>query len=107
MGRLTTLKPRLGTLDTRRVAPAQIQTQGTQRTRGSAWMTIRDRILRRDNGTCKCSECAQAGRLRLAHEVDHVTPLWKGGKDDESNLSAINADCHKRKTAREAAERGR
>lgn len=70
-------------------------------------MTIRDRILRRDCGVCKCAECALTGRLRPAQEVDHVTPLWKGGKDDESNLSAINADCHKRKTAREAAERGR
>lgn len=39
--------------------------------------------------------------IREATEVDHVVPLAKGGTDDASNLVAINAVCHARKTARD------
>lgn len=35
----------------------------------------------------------------MATEVDHITPKAKGGTDDADNLQAINAECHKRKTA--------
>ena len=33
-----------------------------------------------------------------ASHVDHIMPKEKGGSDDDSNLQAINAECHKRKT---------
>jgi 5-methylcytosine-specific restriction enzyme A len=40
--------------------------------------------------------------------VDHITSKAKGGSDDLENLQAICDDCHKAKTADEAAEaRGR
>lgn len=102
MGRLKALKPRIATLRTERMTPA---TTSSIRTRGNAWMKVRDRILRRDNGLCRCDTCKATGALRLAHEVDHRTPLWKGGTDDDSNLCAINRDCHEAKTKAEAAER--
>lgn len=73
----------------------------TDRIRGARWMEIRAEVLRRDGGICRCSECARLGRLRIAHEVDHVVPLHKGGSNDPENLSAINSDCHKDKSARE------
>jgi 5-methylcytosine-specific restriction protein A len=103
MSRLQTLKPRIQTLDTRRIAtPA-----GTERIRGRALQTIRDRILRRDCGICHCAACQATCALKPAHEVDHRVPLWMGGAEDDSNRYAINADCHKAKTALEAAERAR
>ena len=40
-----------------------------------------------------------------APELDHIEPLWRGGRDDESNFQGLCRDCHAAKTAREAAER--
>lgn len=101
MGRLQTLKPRIGTLDTRRGSPVV----ATERIRGRALQTIRDRILYRDAGICRCDTCKATGALKPAHEVEHRTPLWAGGAEDDQNRYAINSDCHKAKTAREAAQR--
>lgn len=66
---------------------------------GRAWEKLRLIILRRDGGICHCPEC-QGGKLqlRLANEVDHIIPKAQGGTDDESNLRAVNSDCHKRLT---------
>lgn len=67
---------------------------------GSAWTKIRKRILKRDNGLCQCNEC-QGGKVRItpANEVHHIISKAKGGTDDDSNLQAINNECHKRETA--------
>lgn len=67
---------------------------------GRPWRRLRDAILRRDAYLCQCPECK--GQGRLAHEVDHIIPVTKGGTDDPSNLQAINRDCHKRKSAVDA-----
>lgn len=76
---------------------------------GSAWDKIRERILRRDGGICQ--PCLVRGIVHRATHVDHKLNKaeWKRlhgsmmGVDDDSNLQAINADCHRRKTADEAA----
>lgn len=94
------LKPKVAMLSTNTV-----KTLTTERTRGSAWMATRRRILMRDNGLCRCAECKESGRILIAHEVDHVVPLHEGGADADANLSAINVDCHKRKSADEAGRR--
>lgn len=70
---------------------------------GWAWSRIRRRILRRDNHRCACG--------RPAAEVDHVVPvaecLRQGtNPDEESNLRAICADCHRAKTEQDR-RRGR
>lgn len=52
---------------------------------------------------CQCEACQGAGYT--ATEVDHRTPLWEGGTDDDSNLQAINTECHKAKTAAENRRR--
>lgn len=101
--RIKRIGVRVQQLDTRRVP--SLSTGEAQRTRGDAWMRTRERILMRDAGLCRCDECRESGAVRLADEVDHRTPLWAGGTNDESNLQAINRDCHQRKTAREARER--
>lgn len=87
------------------VTPGTMTIPTTPRIRGWALLKIRERILLRDNGMCRCDDCAASGAVKLAHEVEHRIPLWKGGAEDDSNRYAINRDCHKAKTAREAAER--
>lgn len=69
-------------------------------------MTIRDRIMRRDNGLCQ--QCRRDGKLTLAEQVDHIVEHADGGSDDDANLEALCGDHHKAKTARsQAARRGR
>lgn len=96
MGRLTTIKPRVASVQ-QRVAPATIS--ATVRTRGSRWMTTRERILSRDCGLCV--ECRKAGHVTPATEVDHILRLERGGTDADSNLQSLCHDCHAAKTAAE------
>ena len=41
--------------------------------------------------------CTLKGELQ-EYDVDHVTPLLKGGEDNESNMQALCPACHRRKT---------
>lgn len=67
---------------------------------GTSWDKLRKYILYRDNGLCQCPDCMGGQkRVTLANEVDHITPKAQGGTDDESNLRAVNSDCHKKLTA--------
>lgn len=70
-------------------------------------MVIRARILARD---VICRVCAATKPLhlrQLSTEVDHRTPLWRGGSDDDENLQGLCEDCHKAKTAAESPRPGR
>jgi 5-methylcytosine-specific restriction protein A len=96
--RVATLKPRVATLNQ---APAQ-QYVGTPRDRGRPWRRRRAAWLREHP---LCVKCEERGIVTAATEVDHVTPLWKGGADDESNLQSLCTPDHDDKTAAEAAER--
>ncbi|WP_420042603.1 HNH endonuclease [Bordetella genomosp. 9] len=49
---------------------------------------------------CQCENCK--GVKLVAHEVDHIIPVAKGGTDHPDNLRAMNRDCHAEKTKREA-----
>ena len=51
----------------------------------------------------KCHSCNQM--LQSSFQVDHTIPLWMGGEDNESNLTALCANCHSIKTQNEAIER--
>lgn len=101
--RLTTLKPRIATLDTRRVRTLDATPGATPRQRGRKGMTRRARWLSLHP---LCAHCEQANRVTLAEEVDHIVPLIEGGADDEANLQSLCVSCHKAKTAREASRRG-
>lgn len=46
-----------------------------------------------------CKHCLAAGRVELATEVDHITPLSKGGADTHENKQGLCGPCHKDKTA--------
>ena len=69
---------------------------------GTAWDKLRKQAMDRD--TWLCQPCTRKGKLTPAKECDHITPKHKGGKDKLTNLQAICTDCHKGKTAQEAAE---
>lgn len=100
MPRLTTLKPRLSTLDTRRVHSASTS---TDRIRGRKLLRIRERVL---SANPLCAHCLAKGIYRAATEVDHIVALENGGKEDEhddSNRQALCKDCHKEKTAADNA----
>ena len=73
--------------------------QALRKASGHRWQKLRERILRRDASLCQ--PCKARGHITLAVEVDHVTPIHKGGTDAEDNLQAICSECHKAKTAAE------
>ena len=43
--------------------------------------------------------------IPYGYEIDHIKPLSEGGTDDPSNMQLLTVDQHKRKTARERANR--
>ena len=77
------------------------------RVKGSTGYRIRDAILTRDAGLCQCARCIRDGAVRLAHEVDHVVPIWAGGRESDDNRASINRECHRLKTADESGMRAR
>ena len=59
----------------------------------------RRKIAARQDWKCANPDgnCALKGDLQ-EYDVDHITPLLKGGPDDESNMQALCPACHRRKT---------
>ena len=45
-----------------------------------------------------CVDCLKKNIYRLATELDHIVPLYKGGEETESNRQGLCEDCHKAKT---------
>jgi len=102
MPRLKTLPPRLREVKPRAAATPAPAAYGQGRG-GRPWRRKRDAVLQRDGYLCQCEQCQEGSRLpKVANEVDHIVPLSQGGTDDPSNLRAINRECHRAKTAREA-----
>lgn len=108
--KLLRLPNRLASIATTRLPTLQTKAGATPRTRGSAWMAIRQRVKLRDSHTC-----AGCGSIRNDHEVDHIVPLEQGGTDEMSNLqllcawfddTGVKRGCHADKSAIEAKERG-
>ena len=99
--KLTTLKSTLQRLPNRMGA----QPLETQRIRGRRAVDRRARWLALHPLCCMCEA---EGKTRAGDVVDHIEPLWKGGKDDESNFQTLcQVPHHEAKTKAEAAERAR
>ena len=69
------------------------------RKRGSSLMTIRERFFR--DRPC-CVMCDAEGVTRAATELDHIVPLWAGGRDNDGNRQGLCAEHHAAKSAEEA-----
>jgi 5-methylcytosine-specific restriction endonuclease McrA len=57
----------------------------------------RERIWERDRG--RCYNCGRKVPLGWAH-IDHITPLSRGGSNDDDNLAVMCPECNTRKGAR-------
>lgn len=101
---IKTLRPRLPALGQSPAARGWAETRtasASDRGYGHAWRKARERVLLRDNGLCQ--PCRRRDLVTPATDVDHITPRFEGGTDDDGNLQAICPDCHKAKTAEESA----
>jgi hypothetical protein len=56
------------------------------------WKVIRQRIFARDDYTCRY--CGERGKKL---ECDHVTPLSRGGSDEDDNLVTACRPCNRAK----------
>lgn len=96
--KLPTIKPRIQML---KASP--IRTASINRLRGSAAVSRRRRWLERHP---LCVMCEQEGRVTAGDVVDHIIPLWRGGRDDDSNLQTLcQVPHHQAKSKEEATER--
>lgn len=95
MSKLSTLKPKVQTLDTRRGS-----TVATERIRGWELTKVRARIGLRDNYSCRV-----CGRVTVKGHVDHIVPLHKGGAESDENRQWLCVECHEVKSEREERER--
>ena len=61
--------------------------------------SLRYRVLKRDGFKCvRCGRSPEEDGVKL--EVDHIIPIAKGGKTEESNLQTLCRDCNRGKGAR-------
>lgn len=102
MTRLTTLKPRLAALTQTRVKVLEAKAGTTPRVRGRTWMETRQRVALAHGYLCV--DCGRVWRSDK-DQIDHDIPLEQGGSNDDANLRPRCDDCHKAKSAREAAAR--
>ena len=75
----STLSSRVTTIDLRRGTGAAVE-----RIRGWKLTKIRERILLRDEYTCRV-----CGRVSVDLVVDHVVPLADGGSNSDFNLQSL------------------
>lgn len=96
--KLSKLKAKVRNINTARTTAI-----ASKRITGRSWMTLRERVLMRDDYLCQ--HCLPE-RVSVASEVDHITPLHLGGGNNMDNLQSLCKDCHAVKTAGEGKERG-
>jgi len=67
----------------------------------SGWKRQRTNQQILDNAMHMCAKCGKRGEI-----VDHIRPLWMGGRDDDPrNKQVLCEPCHRAKTAEEARMR--
>lgn len=101
--KLQTLKSRIQVMAPTRIIMAPPSAAVVERKRGSAGVKDRNRIKDRDCGLCQM--CQAKGIVELGAIVDHRTPLWAGGSDEDRNKWLLCKPCHDAKTAHEAGQR--
>jgi 5-methylcytosine-specific restriction endonuclease McrA len=64
------------------------------------------KIFLRENGCCYlCSRKLRVGVDK--YQIEHPDPLSLGGSDNDDDLRVVCIECHKPKTAADAAEKAR
>jgi len=97
--RVSMLPQRLKAREREPSRPWQKSALTPKRITGRALQARNERIKERDGWTCQA-----CGRISDNLEVDHITPVSRGGTDDDSNLQSLCAGkglCHEQKTLRE------
>lgn len=94
MQKITSIKPRIPTLDVRIGSPAAIE-----RIRGREHGRIRLRILVRDGAACVKCGCG------LNLEIHHKISLHLGGNESDENRVTLCKSCHQEVTEQEEKER--
>jgi 5-methylcytosine-specific restriction protein A len=72
------------------------------RIRGRRGVELRRRLKARQP---LCPLCFAQGVIRLAEEIDHRTPLHKGGDNSADNLQPLCRQHHAEKTRRDLGQR--
>lgn len=52
-----------------------------------------------------CVHCLDRGLVRAAEELDHIVPLFRGGKDEPENRQGLCKECHVEKSVAEMNRR--
>ena len=97
MSRLKTLHPRVKPADLRLICPLNGE---QRRVSGRVRISLKRRIWQRDGG--RCCLCGRVADL-CDSELDHRIALQFGGGNEEANLWTLCTECHRQKSAREAA----
>lgn len=109
MGRLKTLKPRLATLDTRRI---RTDTIAERRITGRR---LQDRRFKMWAANPRCAHCGRLVEYPGGFELDHKVPLHLAGEDTEENCQilcmwrdtdGVKHGCHEVKTKVDAGSGG-
>src|SRR5690554_789226 len=75
------------------------------RERGRAWQNKRKLAWQRAGGRCYvCGALCEFSSDEFGFELDHITPLFKGGSNSLENLGVACVECHAKKTAEENKE---
>ena len=73
-----------------------------QTKRATLYATDKEKILERQKGKCAGRTCAKDHGKKLPVNIrsnfDHIKPLALGGGDIPSNIQALCANCHQKKT---------
>lgn len=98
--KLTSLKPRLATLNTQRLTVLDTKAGATKRIRGRAGM--KERQAARVAGLFTCVDC---GHISVSNEIDHEIPLEQGGANHPSNYRVRCINCHRAKSKLDGSAR--
>lgn len=92
MAKLTTLKPRLTTMNTFRVKP---MASSDNRVTGRERVRLKRMVYQRDGGRCcLCNRIVSLG----SSEMDHRIALQFGGDNESVNLWTLCRSCHDQKS---------
>lgn len=69
-----------------------------KRLTGNSLYAVRKRFFRENP---LCMHCKPRGVTTLAAELDHIVPLWAGGRNEWSNYQSLCIPCHMAKSLEE------